>query len=115
MKKRSFEVLSAGAMRKKYRLTAESARRPVALDPERVPEDLRHLIPYAERWGITDDLMLEDVLSKAPPPEIADLKRVVGENEDRLEQWLAGPEAKGPTFTKEYVAFSALLLAADLA
>ena len=112
MKEGDYELLSVDEMRKKYGLTA--AHRPAfTLDPEHVPEALRHLIPYAELWGVSDDLIRDDVMSKASPVALEDLKRVVKQHEAVLEQWLAGPAAEGPHFSKEYVAFTALLMAAD--
>jgi hypothetical protein len=64
-KAQKFEVLPAGEMRKKYGLTAEN-RPIIKLDPAKVPEPLRHLIPLAERFGISDDLIREDYMDKTP-------------------------------------------------
>lgn len=114
MKKDGFELLSAGDMRRKYGLTLD--RRPkITLDPDLVPEKLRHLIPLAEFWGIDDDLIRDDLVRSSPPDAIHDLKRIVAEHDDLLDQWLAGPEAKGPSFSREYLAFSAMRLASDCA
>ena len=41
------------------------------------------------------------------------LKDVVDQFDAALDDWLAGPEADGPTFSEEYIAFSALRRAAD--
>lgn len=114
MKKNGFELLSVEEMRKKYGLTA--ANRPVIrLEPQRVPEQLRHLIQYAELWGVRDDLIRDDMLRAAPKEAIDELKRVIEQHEDLLDEWLAGSEAAGPKFSEEYLAFSAMRMAADFA
>ena len=87
----------------------------VRLDKKKVPDRLRPLLPYAEFWGIADDAFRESLVQKAPPAVRSNLIAVIGANEDELDQWLAGPEADSPTPTKEYVAFSALRMAADFA
>jgi hypothetical protein len=35
---------------------AGQARAAISIDSERVPEDLRDLIPFVERWGVGDDV-----------------------------------------------------------
>lgn len=114
MKKGEFELLTVEQLRKKYGLTA--ANRPaVKLNPERVPESLKHLIPYAEMWGVADDLIRDDLVKNAPNEAVQELKRVVKAHDDALDDWLAGPESEGPTFSDEYRAFSAMRMAADFA
>jgi hypothetical protein len=107
-----FEVLPAGEMRKKYGLTADS-RPTVRLDPAKVPESLRPLIPLAELYGISDDLIRADFVAKAPPGDLAELRRIVQEHDALLDDWLAGPAADGPTFSAEYIAFTCMRMAAD--
>ncbi len=114
MKKDEFELLSVEELRQKYGLTA-SNRPVVRLNSDRVPEALRHLIPFAEIWGIKDDITRDDMARTAPKEAIEDLKRIVERNEDLLDDWLAGPEAAGPSFSEEYLAFSAMRMAADFA
>ncbi|MBI2921689.1 MAG: hypothetical protein HYY18_11455 [Planctomycetes bacterium] len=87
-----FEILPARELREKYGLTA--ANRPeVRLDPSRVPSDLHPLIPYAEIWGISDDLIREDAFARTPPEALAQLKLVIKRFERPLLAWLAGSEA----------------------
>jgi hypothetical protein len=111
-RKPRFEVLPAGEMRAKYGLIAEN-RPAISLDPERVPAPLRELIPLAERFGVPDDLIREDVFAKTPKRELAALKRTLAAHNDLLDEWLAGPEADGPEFSDEYVAFSAMRMGVD--
>jgi hypothetical protein len=112
MREGDFEILPAGEMRKKYGLTADN-RPTIQLDPSKVPVGLHPLIPLAERFGISDDLIREDVVAKASPAEVEELRRIVNQYADALDQWLAGPEADGPGYSDEYIAFSCLRMAAD--
>lgn len=108
----SFEVLPAREMRERYKLTAEN-RPTIRLDPAHVPLCLRGLIPLAERYGISDDLIREDVLRNTSEAELEEMRRVVKAADDGLDEWLAGPASEGPVFSEEYIAFSCLRLAAD--
>ena len=111
-RKPKFEVLPTGEMRAKYGLTAEN-RPTLRLDPTKVPESLRPLLRLAEWYGISDDLIRADVLAKTSPAELAVMQATVGAHDDALDAWLAGPEAKGPSFSDEYIAFCCLRMAAD--
>ena len=106
-----YEVLPAGEMRAKYGLYAEN-RPTIRLDPVRVPEVLRHLIPLAEQFGVTDDLIREDIVAKTPPEVLAAMRAAVLPLGNAFNEWLAGPEADGPEFSAEYIAFSCLRLEA---
>ncbi len=97
---------------KKYGLTAEN-RPVIKLDAASVPERLRHLIPLAERFGISDDLIRADFLEKTPAADLDELRRVVQEHDPLFDEWLAGPTADGPTWSAEYIAFSCMRMAAD--
>jgi hypothetical protein len=85
------------------------------LNPAKVPLELRELIPLAEQYGITDDVDRERRVLSASPAEIAELKTAITRHEDELDAWLAGSEADKPTFSAEYLAFSAMRMAADFA
>ncbi|MBA4188024.1 MAG: hypothetical protein C0467_08395 [Planctomycetaceae bacterium] len=107
-----FEVLPADVMREKYGLTAEN-RPTIKLISEDVPLSLRHLIPLAEQFGIADDLIRSDVVSKTPADELDQMRSLVEANSPSLNEWLAGPAAAGPTWSPEYIAFTCLRMAAD--
>jgi hypothetical protein len=107
-----FELATAGELKAKYGLTAEN-RPMINLDRRRVPEALRPLIPYAEVWGIADDLIRHDLVRKTPRHVALRLKDIVERYDDLLDEWLAGPEASSRKPTPEYVAFSAMRIAAD--
>lgn len=107
-----FEVLPAEEMRNRYGLFAEN-RPTVSLNPVNVPTALQSLIPFAEYFGVSDDLIRSDVLRKAPPEKLQEMREAVHRHEMDLEAWLAGPAAEGPNYSAEYIAFSALVMAAD--
>ena len=111
-KEKRFEVLPVGEMRKKYYRPDEHAPG-IRLDPENVPQQLRHLIPVAEKWGISDDMLRVDAVRRADSAEIDHLKRIVQEHDDLLDQWLAGAEAQLQSPSQEYLAFTHMRMAAD--
>ena len=85
------------------------------IDSQRVPVSLRHLIPLAQKFGVSDDLARETIVSSASKAEIEALKQAVQANDALLDTWLAGPEAAGPCLSNEYISFSAMRMAADFA
>ncbi|HUE71933.1 MAG TPA: hypothetical protein VMP01_13690, partial [Pirellulaceae bacterium] len=105
-----FEILPAEEMRRRYGLTAEN-RPTIQLDPSKVPPSLHELVPLAERFGISDDLIREDVLRRSTGAELEAMKQAVSSREEALDVWLAGLESNGPTFSDEYIAFSCLRIA----
>jgi hypothetical protein len=107
-----FAVQPAGKMRATYGLTADN-RRLIQLDPREVPSKLRHLVPLAEHFGIPDDLIRQDLLAKTPAEEVEEMRRVVAAHDEAFDEWLGGPEAAGPNYSAEYIAFTCLRMAAD--
>jgi hypothetical protein len=108
----SIELWNAGEMRLRYGSFYNSSPT-LKLAGERVPEKFRPLIPYAEFWGISDDRLREGLVTRAPAEALQNLKAVVGAFDNALDEWLAGPEADEPDPSDEYVAFTALRMAAD--
>lgn len=113
-RKAHFEVASGKELRQKYGLTAEN-RPTIRLRPSRVPKKFRRWIPLAERWGIGDDLIREDSIQKATAQELSELLSFGDVYNSVLAEWLAGPDADSPRPTQEYIAFSCLGMAWDLA
>ncbi len=107
-----FEIAPAGQLQKKYGLYAENAPE-LHLDAAKVPKNLRHLIPLAEKFGVSDDIMRLDLMKKTPKAELKELQKVVMQHEELLLEWLAGSAADQKTFSDEYIAFSAMLMAVD--
>lgn len=105
-------VASGRELMERFGFTAQN-RPTITLDPENVPEALRVLIPYAEAWGISDDLIRGDVLDQASPEALSDLVATVGSHDEALNTWLGGSEASSEQPTEAYIAFSALVMAFD--
>jgi hypothetical protein len=109
-----FEVASGQTLREKYGLTSEN--RPVIhLNSANVPEKIRQWIPLAERWGIGDDLIREDCVRKATPEELEKLLSFQNIDGTVLDEWLTGAESHSSKPTEEYLAFTCLSMAYDLA
>jgi len=84
------------------------------LDPAHVPEALRRWLPLAERWGIGDDYERDHAVRTASPAELQQLLSFA-DDYDTAAAWLAGPESYSPQPTREYIAFSDLAMAWELA
>ena len=82
------------------------------LSPGKVPLDLRPYIDWAAYWGVSDDIDREVLLKDAPEEALKDLRNVVDQIHDDLNEWLAGPAANAEPPSAEYIAFSAMRLAA---
>jgi len=87
--------------------------KPPKLDSEKVPEPFRHLIPLAEKYGISDDGYRSDLIESLGEAELQECAAFLDSYDAVLDDWLAGPEARADSFSKEYIAFSALGMAAD--
>ncbi|MDQ8203970.1 hypothetical protein [Pelagicoccus sp. SDUM812003] len=85
----------------------------IRLNESKVPEGLRSLIPFAEEFGVSDDGYRFEKIEKTPKDRLALLRELCIQKDDELDEWLAGPEANGPTFSEEYIAFSSMRMAAD--
>jgi hypothetical protein len=82
------------------------------LDRRNIPEKFWPLLPYAEFWGIVDDIVQEQLIEQAPSIVKKNLKLVVQQFDDALDEWLAGPEADRAELSEEYVAYSAIRMMA---
>ena len=109
-----FDVTSGKELREKYGLTAEN-RPTIRLNASLVPVHFRQWIPLAERWGIGDDLIRDDCVHKATSDELRQLLAFGDAYDAVLTDWLAGPDADSPPFSEEYIAFTCLGMAWDLA
>jgi hypothetical protein len=85
----------------------------VDLDRTKVPRTFWPLLPYAEFWGIADDVTREILVDEASAAVQQNLKQVVSVFDTALDEWLAGPEADNPYPSDEYIAYSAMGMAAD--
>ena len=99
-------------LRSKYPEFVDSTRH-LNLAPENVPESLRPYIAYAEIWGISDDGFRMQLVGRAPEAAKADLRTLMASIEGNLNQWLGGPASYEVPPSSEYIAFSAMRMAAD--
>jgi hypothetical protein len=81
------EILPAWKMQKKYGLYAEN-RPEIKINPENVPENLRDLIPFAETWGIGDDIIRMDFKEKTPEAEKLKLRDALRGRTGEVQDWL---------------------------
>jgi hypothetical protein len=95
-----------------YRLPHPEAT-PPKLNPKNVPVEFRHLIPLAEKYGVSDDGYRLEMLESLDSSESDELAQFLADYDSALDSWLAGPEADHPTPTAEYIAFTCLRMAAD--
>ena len=58
------------------------------LDAAKVPEDLRDLVPVAQRWGIGDDVARSERVQKATAAEKSELRAAFGPRQARITAWL---------------------------
>lgn len=94
-------------MKRRFGWTAENWTPPI-LRPEAVPENIRDLVPFARRWGVTCDVTRHDVAEKASEADLAELSRVLQGRHDDIVDFLYSGELLSPT--TEQAAFSAMLV-----
>ena len=58
------------------------------IESQAVPAELRHLIPLAQEWGISDDVKRLAKVESAMPAQRAELRRAVAPHQARITQWL---------------------------
>jgi hypothetical protein len=88
----------------------------IELRPDAVPSAVRSLLPLACRWGISDDGYRYSAVNEADVETLAALVAAVDAvDEAALQNWLTGPEASSRRPSAEYVAVTALTMAADQA
>lgn len=107
----AFVPLDRDALKRRYGEFFE--RRTIPLDTNKVPPAFRLLIPYAELWGIGDDIYRDELVKNAPPTAKADLLALGGEFDAPLDSWLAGPDADSRPLSEEYLAFTHMRMAFD--
>lgn len=104
-------ILTAAEMRQQY--ASFFAASPIVLvNKSHVPRQFWPLLPYAEFWGIADDWTREELVASAPLDVRENLRQVVAAFDSALDEWLAGPAADESDPSDEYVAFSAMRIAA---
>jgi hypothetical protein len=84
----------------------------VRLDRNNVPDDLRDLVPLAEKWGIGDDVERSEFQAAASAEEKAQLSAALKGRNQRITQWLDS-FADGAAMSDEAAAFMYMQLALD--
>lgn len=67
---------------------AENGATVLSLDAAKVPQDLRHLVPLAEQWGIGDDVDRYAKVERADAAERQALRSAVRPHDRRITEWL---------------------------
>ena len=58
------------------------------LESENIPENLRHLAPLAEKWGIGDDVERAELIERASPTDKEALIRAITPHQSEITAWL---------------------------
>jgi hypothetical protein len=104
------DITSASDLQQQFGLYAEN--RPILnLDPANVPADLRHLVPLAEKWGVGDDIIRNDLVNKSSIAEKREAHDAIYAPFGRITEWLASFGAR--PLTPEAEAFMYLQSALD--
>jgi len=78
-----------------------------------VPPDLVRGLPLALKWGLSDDVARTEQVDQASTDELNELLEQTSTlNLQNLGRWLTGPETDSESPSDNYVAFSALWMAA---
>ena len=101
------EILPAKDMQKKYGLYAEN-RPDIKIDPMKVPENLRDLIPMAEKWGVGDDIIRTDIEEKASDMEKKAFRASLKNRTKQVNDWLDSYDEKH-TMSEEAAHFMYML------
>jgi hypothetical protein len=80
-------IMPASKLQKELGLYAEN-RPDIVLDASKVPADLRLLIPLAEKWGVGDDIIRNDMIDKASAAEKQELHDALYALDERVTEWL---------------------------
>jgi len=102
-----FAVGPGDEMKRRFGWTAENWRSP-RLRPEAVPENIRDLVPLAERWGVTCDVTRHDVAGKARDEELAALATALRGRHADIVDFLYSSEPASSS--EEQAAFQAMLV-----
>ena len=105
------EIAPASVLQEKYDLYAEN-RPQIQLDPEEVPSALRDLIPFAETWGIGDDIIRADFEEKSADVEKDRFRSAITGRTAEISAWLDSLPEGGP-MSDEAAAFMFMLEALD--
>jgi len=85
------------------------------MDKNNIPNELQHLLPLVEKWGIQDDGYRDEQIEKA---NINELKKIIeslpDETMKRLNKWFKDNTDK-PSGSKEYISYICYVMAYEYA
>ena len=81
------------------------------LDPMQVPESLRHLVPFANQWGIGDDIDRMERIQRSSAADREELAMALTPHQTEVTAWLDSLEAA--TMSDEAAAFMYMQLALE--
>jgi hypothetical protein len=84
------------------------------LQRRNVPTLLRELIPYADRFGVLDELERSEILETSSDVDLQELIRSVDTHRAEIDRWLLDSAGMANP-SLEYASFTSLTLARDLA
>jgi hypothetical protein len=82
-----------------------------ALDPGKVPEPLRHLVPLARRWGVGDDVERMELIERSSQPDRQALAAALAPYHGEITAWL--DSFGSGSMTEEAAAFMYMQLALE--
>lgn len=85
---------------------------PIHLNRDRVPADLVDLIPLAEKWGIGDDVLRDEMQERATAAEKQAMGDALKDRHTRITAWLDSLP-QGQPMSDEAAAFMYMQLGAD--
>ncbi len=81
-------VNTMGEFQRKYSEYFEkTAKNQSPINSEVVPDNLKHLIPYAEKWRIRNSLMRQEFCAAATPEMVAEFKQALAGTHALFEAW----------------------------
>ncbi|WP_239506879.1 hypothetical protein [Stenotrophomonas maltophilia] len=89
-----------------------STPEPIHLRRDRVPPDLVDLIPFAEKWGIGDDVLRNEMQERATEVEKQEMADALMGHHARITVWLDS-FPQGQPMSEEAAAFMYMQLGAD--
>lgn len=85
---------------------------PIHLHRDRVPPDLVDLIPFAEKWGISDDVLRDEMQERATAAEKQAMGDALKNRHARITAWLDS-FPQGQPMSDEAAAFMYMQVGAD--
>ena len=110
-KDKSGKIYTHKELQEQFGLYAEN-RPEIKLDPEKVPQELRDLVPLAEKWGIGDDIMRYDFGIKASMEEKQELSDKFNNRHELIRNWL-NEFGDAKLMTDEAAAYMYMAIAVD--